>query len=237
MRLARFLAVSICLLVGGALVASGSADTNPYREYADLITVVHDASMPDFRTSGSRCATCHGNVFSQTYILLKSNSSNGEIVEELKKNHHRLHEKNEAAAFGNDCTFCHAQFDVTQDATGNVLVSSYVDKLSCAACHSSFTPTQRMDESYIGDGCPGCHGDKEDWWPWHLDPVYAPDIVRRFVDTVNITLGTEYCLDCHGFNKYIMTPEDQALWWAMDFEERNAYTANRGAPWSWTPPE
>jgi len=230
--LVGFILAACCLGVSASSALPPQTD-----EAAVLMRLAHDSSGEDFRESGARCATCHGNVFTDASVLLKNTNADGVVSQELLTNHHRRHEKSPSVMFGADCTYCHSEFTVATTDSGFITVSSYVDKTSCPACHSNFNPTGRMAEEYIADGCPGCHGEGDDWRVWHFDSRYAPDIVRRFVDTVNIPFGTDYCLDCHGFNKYISPPEVQDLWWDMTFEERNAFIADRGAPWEWVGPE
>jgi len=230
--------VIIFLTASGFLFASADSSLPPKTEEAALLMLeVHNSATEGFRQSGERCATCHGNVFVNDNIFIKTLSPDGQISEDLYRNHHWRHEKTPSADFGTDCTYCHAQFEVAQNDAGYITVSSYVDKTSCAACHSPFNPTGRMAEEYIADGCPGCHGEGDDWMVWHFDGGYAPDIARRFVDTYNIPFGTDWCLECHGFNRYITSPQDQAAWWGMSFEERNAYMEGRGQPWIWVEPE
>ncbi len=153
------------------------------------------------------CLTCHSDITQQEVISRKMPNEDGSITVTEETNHHRVHATKEFMDFSEACTFCHVEFDTAVEEN-QVTISSYVDKTTCAGCHSRFAPRNLMDVSYYEEGgCPGCH---DGGWesPHTLSLNFAPYLLIDQFD-----LSERGCLYCHGDNKLKMPESLQDLFW------------------------
>jgi len=153
------------------------------------------------------CLTCHSDIAELELISRKMPAEDGSIAVSEDTNHHQVHATKAFVNFGEACTFCHQEFDTAVE-NGQVTIASYVDKTTCAGCHSRFSPRNFMDVSYYEEsGCPGCH---DGAWeaPHTSSPNFAPYIVMDEIDP-----SERGCLICHGENKLKMPEFLQDLFW------------------------
>jgi len=194
------------------VLATGSVIAVPTQVEADLLGSVAqfhislNGGNPN-GVSSQTCLTCHSNINSLESVLQKMPNEDGTIEILERPNHHKTHSSKPYLNFGDECTFCHNEFDIAQQ-DGQVTIASYVEKTTCAGCHSRFSPRGLMLESYIAeDGCPGCHA--ESWEPLHtLSPTYSSVIVPD-----KIKLSEQACLTCHGENKNKIPEFLQDIFW------------------------
>jgi hypothetical protein len=196
------------ILATGSVISIGSSNPGPHPEVAALFGEVAQFHLrintssqapEDVAALGQTCLTCHSDVFSRETVLRKMPTEDGAIEVTEEKNHHQVHQKQKIMDFGTDCTFCHNEFQVTQN-DDSVTISSYVEKTTCANCHSRFTPRELMDPTWRDlFGCPGCHQTSVP------DTHAAIEFSSRYVKDDHIT-GVD-CFACHADN-----PMQLPLW-------------------------
>jgi len=194
-----------------AVLATGSVIPISTQAQADLFKTIlaFHVSLNDAQNiMAETCLNCHSDIAQKEFIQRKMPSEDGSIVVSKEINHHLQHSKKAFLAFEEACTFCHKEFAVAQK-TDQVIISSYVEKTTCAGCHSRFSPRGYMDVSYYEEnGCPGCH--EGAWEPAHIaSPTYAP-----YIRIEKIDLSQNGCLKCHGENKMKMPEFLQDLFWS-----------------------
>lgn len=197
------------LLATGSIISINKSNPGPNPAVAQLFQGVaqfhakvnelsQDPAVDPARL-GQTCLTCHSDVFDRQTLLRKMPSQDGTIVVDEEKNHHQVHKKKQIVDFGTQCTFCHNEFVVSQ-TENQIVIASYVEKTTCANCHSRFTPRSLMDPTWRDlFGCPGCH---QDTVPATHQSV---EFSRRFVKDEFITPVD--CFSCHGDN-----PMQLPLW-------------------------
>jgi hypothetical protein len=198
-------------LVFSIIVVSNQDQTAS--DIQELVTRVHDASQADY---GSYCLLCHGNIYNKYTITRKWMDIEGVTTTEESKNQHIVHKASEVVDFNNECTFCHSSFEVTPQPDA-VLIESYVNKTTCASCHSRFAPRDLMDrdlQEISKDPPPGfesctcacCH------FAWPLVHTLL-DVSDRFIQNEKIGTAADDCLTCHGENPFILPRQIQDEYW------------------------
>jgi len=197
------------VLATGSVISTGSSNPGPNpavvalfgdvaQFHLNINTLSQDPEV-DAAALGQTCLTCHSDIFSRETVMRKMPTEDGAIVVTEEKNHHRVHQKQKVVDFGTQCTFCHNEFQIAQ-SDNSVTISSYVEKTTCANCHSRFTPRELMDPTWRDlFGCPGCHQDT-------IPATHqAIEVSKRFVKNEFIT-GVD-CFTCHADN-----PMQLPLW-------------------------
>jgi len=159
--------------------------------------------------SATTCLACHNDIYTKETIRRKMPNEDGTIGVEDEVNQHPTHLSKTVLNYGESCTFCHIEFAIAQEEN-QVTIAGYVEKTTCAGCHSRFSPRGLMFVEYYEtqDGCPGCHTGL--WEPLHTDsPIYGSVIL-----TDKIEASIENCLICHGENKNKIPEFLQDIFWA-----------------------
>ena len=158
--------------------------------------------------SATTCLACHSDIYTKETIRRKMPNEDGTIEVADEVNQHVTHLAKEYLNYDESCTFCHIEF-VTVQEENKITIAGYVEKTTCAGCHSRFSPRDYMtEEYYTTDGCPGCHG--ESWVGPHVDKeIFTPVIL---ID--NIDVSERGCLICHGYNKNKIPEFLQDIFWA-----------------------
>lgn len=162
--------------------------------------------------SADICLACHNDIYTKETIRRKMPNEDGtiEVVDDI--NQHAKHLAKAVLNYEEQCTFCHIEFATTQEEN-QITIAGYVEKTTCAGCHSRFSPRGLMFREYYEtqDGCPGCHTDV--WEAPHSEsPIYASIFVMEaagFIPTI------ENCLICHGDSKYHIPEFLQDLFWLV----------------------
>ncbi len=196
------------VLITGSVISTSSSTPGPHPAVATLFDQVAQfhlnlntvSEVPeDVAKLGQTCLTCHSDIYSQETVMRKMPTEDGAIEITEEKNHHQVHQKQKIMDFGTECTFCHNEFQIEQN-DDSVTISSYVEKTTCANCHSRFTPRALMDPTWRDlFGCPGCHQTSV---PATHEAI---EISNRFVKDDFIT-GVD-CFACHADN-----PMQLPLW-------------------------
>lgn len=157
--------------------------------------------------SATTCLACHNDIYTKETIRRKLPNEDGSITVSDEINQHAKHQAKPYLNYDENCTFCHIEFVAVQEET-QVTIAGYVEKTTCAGCHSRFSPRDYMlEEYYQTDGCPGCHG--ESWLGPHVDKeIFTPVIL-----TENIDISEQGCLICHGYNKNKVPDFLQDIFW------------------------
>jgi len=192
------------------VLALGSVIETPTPEAATLFASVA-AFHESLAASGddvpsSVCLNCHGDIFDVETVTRKMPAEGGSLTATEDLNHHKLHRERDFLAFADQCTYCHIEYD-TQVADSQVTIAAYVEKTTCAACHSRFSPRGFMEVSYYEEsGCPGCHDGA--WQAPHENTSFAPFmVIEHFRQT------QRECFRCHGENPNQMPLFLQDLFW------------------------
>lgn len=206
------------------LLATGSITQLTDEESAELFRIVagfHDQlNDPTVaaNTPGESCLACHSDILDKEFVQRKMPNEDGSLVVTEEINHHRIHSTQEIINEGNFCTYCHSEFQITFD-DAQVTIAGYVEKTTCAACHSRFAPRRLMElslaeisknpEEFGEDASCTCHCCHFGWSVQHD----VADISNRFVETLRIGDRAEDCLVCHGENSMIMPRFIQDIYW------------------------
>jgi hypothetical protein len=193
-----------------AVLGTGSVIETGMSFEAELFATVAQfhADLANNAVPSQTCLTCHSDIAQRETIQRKMPNEDGSITTTEETNHHLIHSTKAFLNFGEACTFCHLEFDTAVE-DNQVTIAGYVDKTTCAGCHSRFAPRNLMDVAYYEDnGCPGCHDGA--WESNHTgSPNFAPYMLIDEID-----LSERGCLVCHGDNKLQMPESLQDLFWA-----------------------
>jgi hypothetical protein len=157
-----------------------------------LVTFYHDDHTKKY---GLRCASCHKQEScSKCHDVNKISNDKPKIVS-TKKTFEEQHSNCISCHSNSDkCTGCHSDsklkpFDHAIK-TGWVLSKHHV-KLSCAKCHGSKLPYQKIDNK-----CSSCHRG------WNKE-TFKHSITGLQLDEIHLQLG---CENCHEGNDYSVKP-------------------------------
>lgn len=207
------------LLATGSIIEFGSeADAALFESVADFHASLSQRTAEDPGLPGATCLTCHSDIAQLETINRKMPDEDGNISVTEEPNHHQVHATKAYLDFGDACTFCHVEFE-TEKTAENVTIASYVDKTTCAACHSRFAPRDLMEPVYYeNDGCPGCHDplDEGAWVDLHLfdqGRLNPPNPYGPYLIPGEMKDNVRGCLTCHGENALQMPLHVQDQFW------------------------
>lgn len=204
---------SLILETGTSIRMTDAESAELFRAVASFHDRLNDPQVHS-TVSGEACMACHADIVDRESVNRKMPGENGALIVTQETNHHRVHRDSDVVTISDSCTYCHREFQIAYDAD-QVTISSYVEKTTCAACHSRFAPRRLMEESLKDESkdpedpsctCHCCH------FGW-IQQHDLKEISERFVETLRIGSEAEDCLACHGENPLIMPRHLQDRYW------------------------